>query len=140
MKLFGLAAIMLLLAIILLESQTPGIYTYTYDAAGNRITRQFSTTAPPKVVIHPSQTLSDTLVKISPNPTTDYINIGIQNISNYKSVNCKLYDNNGNLVDEVYNINSTLTRLNLDNKSNGVYYIVVNIDGNEIKYKFIKKG
>lgn len=132
-----LFTVLLITGVVLLESTTPGYYHYVYDDAGNRTHRIYHEPVAKKSI---DAGFTDSLITVNPNPAVSFVNIEIRDINKYHSVILKLYDYNGNLIETHNNITSTVTKLDLGMKSNGLYYIVVNYDGTERRFKIIKKA
>lgn len=72
------------------------------------------------------QSVSNSSLKVYPNPTQDYINIQLdENVSRMA-----LYNSNGSLVCEQNNINHHLCSMNMENYDSGIYILVIETENN----------
>ena len=135
--------VLLLYSTVSVFSQT---VSYTYDNAGNRITRQASSfrsskvqetaTALPKVITEKD-------FSIYPNPTQGHFTVDISNISHDNlQGEAYLFDTNGRLIEKKsIHSHSTHKKLNfnLSHKSAGIYILNIRLEGNTFTWKIIKK-
>ena len=113
--------------------------THTYDSSGTYIvtlttvdcgeTYTFSDTLT-AFVVSTNQQLSDDLFQLSPNPTTDFVQIttSIQNFKIY------IYNQNGQLVGKSQNER----QLDLSNFPKGLYYVNIEVDGKYLQKQLLK--
>ena len=86
---------------------------------------------------------NDVLANISPNPVYEFSNINL-NLKNKSVVTIKIYSQNSTLVETVLN-NKVLESgahsfpINASNLSKGLYVCVIEMDGNMISRKFLKR-
>ncbi len=71
-------------------------------------------------------------ISVVPNPTTDFINI----ISNYSDYSVDLFDVKGMKINIKQDI--TYHRVDISNLPNGLYFLKIHIDGNQIVKKILK--
>jgi len=86
---------------------------------------------------HPKDQLINYIVEsnfnIYPNPAADFLNIATTRTENF---NLDLYDENGKKLQSVVNGNSRYT-LDISGYSNGMYYMLITIDGKAVETKKI---
>ncbi len=119
--------------------------TYAYDASGNRVERTIvlvtsskkSTLTKAKSTVL-SETLSEQVVKIYPNPTKGQLAIEISNLENLKNGSCTIYNIQGKTILK-QKIQNLKTNLDISNHSNGMYILHINIDGKISTWKIIKE-
>lgn len=111
------------------------IGNYAPGAAGTwesvTITLNGVTTSSASVNKHQKLKLS-----VYPNPSKDVLNITCSNTAIIDSV--KILDINGKIIRDI-KTGGHLTQLNISDLTAGLYMVVVNTDGKEIKEKFIKQ-
>ena len=83
-------------------------YSYTYDGAGNRITR---TVVSKKTTEPAEQKVADFGVKVFPNPTVDFIKVNFDGISKDNKIKVELFDLSGN---RIYFSQENLSQLSID--------------------------
>ncbi|MCX6153846.1 MAG: T9SS type A sorting domain-containing protein [Candidatus Kapabacteria bacterium] len=119
-----------------------GHFHYSYDAAGNRISRSFS--AQKIAVPHsnsPSKAIADTKhdIKVAPNPTTGIVSLSITNLAKDESGSVVVVDLNGTIVYSLKSI-SAANSLDLSSLPNGVYIMNVEISGMKTSWKIVKQN
>ena len=70
-------------------------YSYTYDGAGNRITRTVVSKKQQNLL---SQKVADFGVKVFPNPTVDFLKVNFEGISKDNKIKVELFDLSGNRI------------------------------------------
>lgn len=76
---------------------------------------------------------------VYPNPAIDVLSLAV-NIDQINGLSCKLFDITGKLVSKNIKINTSETKISMQELSHGVYFLIVNKEGNSIKtFKIIKK-
>jgi hypothetical protein len=135
-------AIMLLLSLRL--NSDPNIYYYTYDAAGNRITRICT------IPIGKSRAKDSTQKKeykdaianhditIYPNPTKGMLTIKVTNVTQSINAQISVCDLNGITVFTKAALNPE-NEIDLSSLPNGFYFMNIIIDGKSVKWKIIKE-
>lgn len=145
MKKFLLVALMSLVCNVIF-CQTP-VLKFTYDAAGNRISRdviylktneEINDTS---AIIQPFTELLDEMnISIFPNPTKGELEIQIKNLVNGESKICEiyLYGMNGQMLlrDQVVN---NRKKLDLSAFQSGMYLLRIEIDKHSREWKIIKE-
>lgn len=127
--------------------------TYTYDDAGNRLTRallviQKITSATNNIESveksvncisgNKSITIDNVVVKVSPNPNGGRFDVTIDKPKQQTKVGIYLHSLNGTLVYEENKANTTNT-INITNRENGTYILTVTVNGSKETWKVIKQ-
>ncbi len=111
----------------------PGI-VFEYDAAGNRILREFRNPTPYKPgKEQPVDTLNDKIklndieseivnLRAYPNPVKDYFVVENLSLKESQSVQIDVYDNNGKLLERI-KTTSSVNRIQFNQYSSGIYYV-----------------
>jgi hypothetical protein len=124
-------------------------YSYTYDNAGNRITRKLyvvtvigskEIVAITKDIVSSDNTVQSNLsdiISLYPNPVSTELHIDAQLAEN-KNMRLELFDINGKIL-----VKETIVPpnhvLNLENYANGTYVLRIFIGGDFKTYKIIKE-
>jgi lipoprotein-anchoring transpeptidase ErfK/SrfK len=118
---------------------------FSYDAAGNRISRT--------IVLAPRSTpvaeeeekqevltemLADIKVKIYPNPTTGLVTVEISNLPKGETANIWLYAMAGQLIG-TYKDAKNVIRVDISNRPAGVYVMKIVAGKRQTEWKIIKK-
>lgn len=121
--------------------------SYTYDKAGNRISRRVitlsmqrqSTDSIPKQEETVSSSLLTCKVVVYPNPTEGEINLSISNSTEESTSEITVYNNSGQLLITLQGKGNTTIPIDLSPYNNGIY--LINFQQGESKsfYKIIKK-
>ena len=139
----------------LCTAQNPLPREYQYDAAGNRVVRKVLTMqlAPPapndstenstlnsqfSILNYFVETLAQTQIKIFPNPTTEKITMEISNLQNLQTGVFKLYNLNGQLLQE-RPVRSVSTEVSLAGLPAGTYILKVFINDKTEDWKIVKQ-
>ncbi|MEA4841144.1 MAG: T9SS type A sorting domain-containing protein [Bacteroidales bacterium] len=145
MKLKKLVFLFLLSLII-----TPCLFaqkiSYTYDSAGNRISRQYvvelrSATVPKAEGIDSTSVetfLDDLSVSVYPNPTKGALAVKVTNVPKDKKVSMKLYSPQGVQLQSI-NVQDGITQVNMFSYPSGWYILRVHVGEKTIEYKIIKE-
>jgi len=73
---------------------------------------------------------------IYPNPTSDYLTLSIKNKVSLKNTSYLIFDVLGNIILRSF-LTTGLTRIELNNLSNGIYFLQINYDGIFVNRKFV---
>ncbi|HEX2920400.1 MAG TPA: T9SS type A sorting domain-containing protein [Bacteroidales bacterium] len=126
--------------------------TYTYDDNGNRESRVLSVTDMPKGEVSfpldekEIKTQEDEQelaipeaesIKIYPNPTSGMLKIVFEKFSLSSNGRCQVFNLGGTQLKEVKAILPE-TELNLTDLSNGVYILIIGINGSIYNYRIVK--
>ncbi len=119
---------------------------YTYDAAGNRISRQYLVTANKSASDVESEEPQefkldkDSDILLYPNPTSGILNFEVTNQEMYKyaEVKVKIYSVNGSLImeDEYKSTNFTV---DISEQVNGTYLLDLEVNGKKQHFTIIKQ-
>ncbi len=119
---------------------------YTYDAAGNRISRQYLVTANKSASDVESEDPQkfnldkDSDILLYPNPTSGILNFEVTNQEMYKyaEVKVKIYSVNGSLImeDEYKSTNFTV---DISEQVNGTYLLDLEVNGKKQHFTIIKQ-
>ncbi len=119
---------------------------YTYDAAGNRISRQYLVTANKSASDVESEDPQkfnldkDSDILLYPNPTSGILNFEVTNQEMYKNaeVKVKIYSVNGSLImeDEYKSTNFTV---DISEQVNGTYLLDLEVNGKKQHFTIIKQ-
>ncbi len=118
---------------------------FRYDGAGNRVLRKLDVG---KMTEADTMFKTDSIgnkyadipingLKVYPNPANNYINIEFESVADIAG-NYSLFDVNGRLLENGV-LNSSITKLNLEDKSNGIYVIIITSGLRQERFKIIKQ-
>ena len=135
---------LLLLHIIFFSSTLSAeTITYSYDKAGNRITREIvieKMSMPPleDTPTDISETKINDSVNVYPNPTYGEVNVEV-NGYDYND-NCELYlfNMSGHEILRM-EVQSTMTNFDISDSADGIYILQILLNGNSYTWKIIKK-
>ncbi|MFK7775916.1 MAG: T9SS type A sorting domain-containing protein [Saprospiraceae bacterium] len=82
-----------------------------------------------------NENLEEANIQISPNPTSDILNVKMENPS---KANFSIFDIYGKKVLERMEVNQNEIQISTSNFSSGVYFLKIEMDGKELVKKFIK--
>jgi hypothetical protein len=87
--------------------------------------------------------LVDDYLKVSPNPFTERLSISFNNYAKHSSI--KIFDVNGQQIDAFENLNllndwQSINWQTATDLSNGVYFVVISIEGKKYVRKIVKNG
>lgn len=126
-----------LMATIVVNSQQ---LSYSYDAAGNRISRTIFLGL--KSADGQQQEFTETIakkeVKIYPNPVESLLSVSIEGFGNETVSECLIYTLAGTLVKRE-KIRGGLTTLDMSSFSSGTYVLQILIDGEKSVWKIVKE-
>ena len=119
---------------------------YTYDSAGNRLTRQKEIVVQTRGVlsddeVEPSiyeEKLSETKVTIYPNPTRGMLKVDISGVEKFENARISLYDLTGKLLQQWAGISQSNT-IDLSERTPGMYIMQVAYNGKISSWKIIKE-
>jgi len=122
--------------------------SYTYDDAGNRITRQI-VTLPSKESNNKkynneskSSEVEDVFgngnITIYPNPAEELLNVYLENIEIEEEILLQLYDINGKLL-KTNRTKDTKSTINLSNNTAGMYILKIISGNNRAEFTVVKK-
>ncbi len=126
-----------LMATIVVNSQQ---LSYSYDAAGNRISRTIYLGLKSADVQQPefTETIAKKEIKIYPNPVESLLSVSIAGLGNETVSECLIYTLAGALVKRE-KIRSELTTLDMSSFSSGTYVLQILIDGEKSVWKIVKE-
>jgi myo-inositol-hexaphosphate 3-phosphohydrolase len=118
---------------------------YTYDNAGNRLTRQKEIVVQTRGALsdeeEPSvyeEELSETKVTIYPNPTRGMLKVDISGVEKFENARISLYDLTGKLLQQWAGISQSNT-IDLSERTPGMYIMQVAYNGKISSWKIIKE-
>ena len=118
---------------------------YTYDNAGNRLTRQKEIVVQTRGALsdeeEPSvyeEELSETKVTIYPNPTRGMLKIDISGVEKFENARISLYDLTGKLLQQWAGISQS-NEIDLSEGTPGMYIMQVAYNGKISSWKIIKE-
>lgn len=118
---------------------------YTYDNAGNRLTRQKEIVVQTRGALsdeeEPSvyeEELSETKVTIYPNPTRGMLKIDISGVEKFENARISLYDLTGKLLQQLAGISQS-NEIDLSERTPGMYIMQVAYNGKISSWKIIKE-
>jgi len=117
---------------------------YTYDEAGNRLSRTYEITTPefhdPEVAELRSQPakaeLSPDLFKIYPNPALDFIVVE-KSLELPDGVEMSLFDQSGRLINQ-QTLSNPVNRIDLSSQTAGVYILMIETESGVNNWKIVK--
>jgi len=135
----------LVLSFVVTLSSIAQKISYTYDSAGNRISRQYvvelrSATVPKAEGIDSTSVetfLDDLSVSVYPNPTKGALAVKVTNVPKDKKVLMKLYSPQGVQLQSIDIIEGT-TPINMSTYSSGWYLLRVSTGEKALDFKIIK--
>ena len=118
---------------------------YTYDNAGNRLTRQKEIVVQTRGALsdeeEPSvyeEELSETKVTIYPNPTRGMLKVDISGVEKFENARISLYDLTGKLLQQWAGISQS-NEIDLSERTPGMYIMQVAYKGKISSWKIIKE-
>ncbi len=118
---------------------------YTYDDAGNRLTRKKEIVVQTRGALNngeePSvyeEELSETKVTIYPNPTKGVLKVDISGVEKFENAQISLYDLTGKLLQQWAGISQSNT-IDLSERTPGMYIMQVAYNGKISSWKIIKE-
>ncbi len=114
--------------------------SYSYDSAGNRVSRQTGngSQAPLRSSVDQKQTDLKITISVGPNPTTGPLEISLSRFGENDACHLTLSNTAGQvLIDR--SVTSVLTTLDLSSYAYGFYLLRVELNGEITTYKIIKK-
>jgi hypothetical protein len=88
-----------------------------------------------EAIILNNENLSDLNIQVFPNPTSDILNIKMENQA---SAQLTIFDIYGKKVLEKMEVNQSEIQLSTSSFSQGVYFLRIEMEGKELVKKFIK--
>ena len=118
---------------------------YTYDSAGNRLTRQKEIVVQTRGALsdeeEPSvyeEELSETKVTIYPNPTRGMLKVDISGVEKFENARISLYDLTGTLMQQWGSISQS-NAVDISDRTPGMYIMQIVYNGNTSSWKIIKE-
>ena len=118
---------------------------YTYDNAGNRLTRQKEIVVQTRGALsdeeEPSvyeEELSETKVTIYPNPTRGMLKVDISGVEKFENARISLYDLTGKLLQQWAGISQS-NEIDLSERTPGMYIMQIAYNGKISSWKIIKE-
>jgi len=117
--------------------------SYSYDVAGNRVKREIVMNAQAKPISTTSvlnESLSEKTVKIRPNPTSGILCIEIMGYDSHND-NCKvqLFNLSRQCIYSKY-VKSQQEILDISSQKNGIYILLITLNGKQLSWKVIKES
>mgnify|MGYP000958615018 CR=1 FL=1 len=150
-RIFKRIAVIFLLFVVLSMWAAADAYAqnkikYTYDSAGNRLSRQKEIVVQTRGVLsddegEPSiyeEKLSETKVTIYPNPTRGMLKVDISGVEKFENARISLYDLTGKLLQQWAGISQS-NEIDLSERTSGVYIMQIVYNGNASSWKIIKE-
>lgn len=118
---------------------------YTYDNAGNRLTRQKEIVIQTRGVSdgeeEPSiyeEEIVETKITIYPNPTKGMLRVDISGVERFENAQISLYSLTGNLLQQWADASQS-NAIDLSSQAQGMYILQIAIDGKVSNWKIIKE-
>jgi putative uncharacterized protein (fragment) len=111
---------------------------YTYDSAGNRLSRQKEIVVQTRGALSDEEELSETKVTIYPNPTKGVLKVDISGVEKFENAQISLYDLTGKLLQQWAGISQSNT-IDLSERTPGMYIMQVAYNGKISSWKIIKE-
>ena len=131
--------------------------SYSYDAAGNRITKTITLAKTMKKMVHPdsvemvesattanffeepqNDVVGQAEIKIYPNPTKGALRVDIDEVEFTGSDRIEVFDGNGRIV-KVSNSITESNLIDLSEAKNGIYIMRITIGGESTSWRIIKE-
>ena len=118
-----------------------GQISYSYDLAGNRVKREIvmSSLAPKNSLVTGfTEVLAKKNIRIYPNPTKGHLRVEVVGYDSTDKCLLQVFNATGALI---INRKATLpfTEINITNQPNGIYLLQITLNGENTKWKIIKK-
>lgn len=122
----------------LLSAQT---ISFAYDNAGNRIKREIvlsrSKISPKATAVCYNEMLSEKDIHIYPNPTKGLLKLEIRGFEDTDHCSINIFGMSGQQIMSL-SVTSSVTEIDLSSRQNGVYVLLLTINGNDSTWKIIK--
>ena len=142
LRLFIIPILLLLLGNLSVNAQAT--YSFTYDAAGNRLSRTIplksAHIASKDTLANQLKTFDDLIgkqpVKIYPNPTKGLLKVELPNLEN-QNATLQVYSAKGDLIRNIV-VTGTFTLIDLNSQVSGIYILRISIGELSADWKIIK--
>ena len=118
---------------------------YTYDDAGNRLSRQKEIVVQTRGALNDEEDLSiyeedlsETKVTIYPNPTKGMLKVDISGVEKFENARISLYDLTGKLLQQWAGISQS-NAIDLSERTPGMYIMQIVYNGNASSWKIVKE-
>jgi YD repeat-containing protein len=114
---------------------------YAYDDAGNRVKKEIALATKSSAEAQPSvftEELAERTIRIYPNPTEGWLKVEVSDFEECKSADLSIVNMQGQVVLRK-KMNSAISDLDISSKANGLYILLIRIDGENSSWKIIKK-
>ena len=111
---------------------------YTYDDAGNRLTRKKEIVVQTRGALNNEEEPSVTKVTIYPNPTKGVLKVDISGVEKFENAQISLYDLTGKLLQQWAGISQS-NEIDLSERTPGMYIMQIVYNGNASSWKIIKE-
>ena len=130
---------------VLLSMISTGVHAqgiaYSYDASGNRISRSVINNNSQAPRLEGAWETSNSSRKIdivvTPNPTSEMISVKLSQWEDSDTGTLVLSDVSGHVIVQ-QTITSAQTTIDISNSSNGIYMMMIELNGEKKSYKIIK--
>lgn len=114
--------------------------SYSYDEAGNRVSRQAGngSQAPRRSSVNQQQASLENAISVGPNPTTGPLEISLLRYSENDECHLTLTNTAGQVLIN-NSMTSAKTTLDLSPYAYGFYLLKIDLNGEQKSYKIIKK-
>ncbi len=134
-------ALAFMFAVVMSCMTTVGQISYSYDLAGNRVKREIvmSSLAPRNTKATGfTEVLAKKNIRIYPNPTKGHLKVEVMGYEAADNCLLQLFNAVGA---QIINRKATLpfTEINITNQPNGIYFLQITLNGENTKWKIIKK-
>ena len=134
-------ALAFMFAVVMSCMATVGQISYSYDLAGNRVKREIvmSSLAPRNTKATGfTEVLAKKNIRIYPNPTKGHLKVEVMGYEAADNCLLQLFNAVGA---QIINRKATLpfTEINITNQPNGIYFLQITLNGENTKWKIIKK-
>lgn len=134
-------ALAFMFAVVMFSMTAVGQISYSYDLAGNRVKREIvmSSLAPKNSLATGfTEVLAKKYIRIYPNPTKGHLKVEVMGYEAADNCLLQLFNAAGA---QIINRKATLpfTEINITNQPNGIYFLQITLNGENTKWKIIKK-
>lgn len=137
--------ILLLLSIAVTGIATatnPEVARYTYDSAGNRVSREIiigvAGDEPQDIAASLIDVVASQAVRIYPNPTDGNLTISIDDYEESDQASFIIYDLSGVIVYDS-KVTGQASSVDISDCQSGIYILTIMINGNQSSWRIIKK-
>jgi hypothetical protein len=127
------------------QPQTHDEVSYTYDNAGNRITRSIIKVSGPIItpksgeIEEPEEVTGEREIHVYPNPVRDELTVEILKGDNEDNYRFFMFDISGKLIKENKQQGNGILPIEMSVYQRGTYILIIDVEDGKYEYKIIKE-